>query len=162
MKREPSLEPSTPKRNGVIKPEPIDTPSLSRLPSRAAVHQDTAQLPSRSGNASANNEPSEPDILERLCNNETPETLEHAVSVATGLLGQLQDALTSYPSAEADAWSKSIAGLQARTAPTRTVVGVVGDTGAGKSSVINALLDEERCVCLFGTLCHVSSALTCS
>lgn len=28
----------------------------------------------------------------------------------------------------------------------RTVVGVVGNTGAGKSSVINAILDEERLV----------------
>lgn len=29
---------------------------------------------------------------------------------------------------------------------TRTIIGVVGNTGAGKSSVINALLDEERII----------------
>lgn len=36
--------------------------------------------------------------------------------------------------------------LQTQSKTTRTVVGVVGNTGAGKSSVINALLDEERLV----------------
>lgn len=29
---------------------------------------------------------------------------------------------------------------------TKTIIGVVGNTGAGKSSVINALLDEERII----------------
>ncbi|KAJ3577378.1 hypothetical protein NPX13_g3190 [Xylaria arbuscula] len=143
VKSEPSPEPVTPTKNGVIKSEQSDSPSLSRLPSRAAV-QVTADLPSASHDALGHGQLGEPDALERLCNSETPKTLEDAVSVATGFLEQLQDALTSCPSPDADVWIKTIVGLQARTAPTRTVVGVVGDTGAGKSSVINALLDEER------------------
>ncbi|KAI9753132.1 MAG: Protein kinase C signaling pathway involved MAPKK protein [Chaenotheca gracillima] len=36
--------------------------------------------------------------------------------------------------------------LKTEAKQTRTIVGVVGNTGAGKSSVINAMLDEERLV----------------
>lgn len=35
---------------------------------------------------------------------------------------------------------------QVSAAVTRTIIGVVGTTSVGKSSVINALLDEERMV----------------
>lgn len=36
--------------------------------------------------------------------------------------------------------------LQGQVVNTPTIIGVVGNTGAGKSSVINAMLDEERLV----------------
>ncbi|KAB8298086.1 hypothetical protein EYC80_001848 [Monilinia laxa] len=41
---------------------------------------------------------------------------------------------------------KSAKTLQAQGIDTPTIIGVVGNTGAGKSSVINAMLDEERLV----------------
>ena len=41
---------------------------------------------------------------------------------------------------------KQIERIQAQSVQTKTVVDVVGNTGAGKSSVINAMLDEYRLV----------------
>lgn len=76
------------------------------------------------------------------------EVLESAVEIGTQILGglavPLDDAVSLLP--DAAPWLKSVTGLEARAKPPRTVVGVVGNTGAGKSSVINALLDEERLV----------------
>lgn len=76
----------------------------------------------------------------------SPEVLESAVEVGAGLIDSLAAPLENAPYPDAAAWLKSLRDLQTRTQAPRTVVGVVGNTGAGKSSVINALLDEERCV----------------
>ncbi|KAI4596491.1 hypothetical protein KJ359_005245 [Pestalotiopsis sp. 9143b] len=43
-------------------------------------------------------------------------------------------------------WMKSLSELKAENTPSKVIIGVVGNTGAGKSSVINAILDEERIV----------------
>ncbi|KAI0020202.1 Dynamin family-domain-containing protein [Xylariomycetidae sp. FL0641] len=86
----------------------------------------------------------ETDYLERLCNDENLDVLEAGVDVSNVLLDNLKRALEHFQSEDAAAIRRSLDDLKARTAPTRTVVGVVGNTGAGKSSVINALLDEER------------------
>ncbi|TGJ86746.1 hypothetical protein E0Z10_g2034 [Xylaria hypoxylon] len=134
---ETSIKPETADSNGIVKPEPSDVSSMSHLPSRDAVQPGSSEEP-------GHDEPNETNCLERLCNNKTLGTLETAVSVATRLLDQLQDALGCYTDEEVDRWMKAIVDLRKRTAPARTVVGVVGNTGAGKSSVINALLDEER------------------
>ncbi|XP_067852598.1 uncharacterized protein [Heptranchias perlo] len=40
-------------------------------------------------------------------------------------------------------WKEQIEKLQQQTVPPRTYVAVIGDTGAGKSSLLNALLEEE-------------------
>ena len=45
------------------------------------------------------------------------------------------------PSARGTAWSKELQDMQAASLP-KTVIGVLGGTGVGKSSMLNALLDE--------------------
>ncbi|KAI5922509.1 Dynamin family-domain-containing protein [Camillea tinctor] len=86
----------------------------------------------------------ETTYLERLVDHAVPEVLEEGVAAGLRLLDQLVEALDSFPCPDADAWLTNIREIREHAKPTRTVVGVVGNTGAGKSSVINALLDEER------------------
>ncbi|KAJ8108981.1 hypothetical protein ONZ43_g6263 [Nemania bipapillata] len=130
VKREPSAE-SEASNSGSVKPEPSDASTLSQVPFRDEL--------SRGGDES-----NEANYLGRLCNENTLQVLEPGVEIAVNLLGQLREALSTHLSPDVDSWLKTILDLEKRTGPTRTVVGVVGNTGAGKSSVINALLDEER------------------
>lgn len=75
------------------------------------------------------------------------ERLEAAVSAGVRVLSELEVPLKKLSgSTDASAWLEQIAKVRDLAARTRTIVGVVGNTGAGKSSVINAMLDEERLV----------------
>ena len=76
------------------------------------------------------------------------EALEAGLGKGMVLLDELKARLSNHSSASQDAgdWIKQISDLKIKAEPGKTVIGVVGDTGAGKSSVINALLDEERLV----------------
>lgn len=76
-----------------------------------------------------------------------PEVLEAAVEIGVKLIDRLVKSIEdAAPNPGATSWLKSLRELQVRAEAPRTVVGVVGNTGAGKSSVINALIDEERSV----------------
>lgn len=80
------------------------------------------------------------NYLQRLLTRETPEILEAGVEIGTDLLDSLAAALTlenldAYP--DAKAWKKSVEELKEQAKPTNTIVGVVGNTGAGKSSVVS-------------------------
>lgn len=73
--------------------------------------------------------------------------LERAVHVGIKVLEGLKGPLEAAKNLEdtsAAQWLKLINHVQSRAKRTRTIVGVVGNTGAGKSSVISAVLDEER------------------
>lgn len=89
----------------------------------------------------------EPDALEQWAKQTSPKILEHGVNLGMDLLETIKFPLTaaaSIPDTQASTWLDAITHLESRAQPFKTIVGVVGNTGAGKSSVINALLDEER------------------
>lgn len=84
------------------------------------------------------------NYLDQLITVTVPETLETGVTIGIDLLDRLKVHLSAFKNIDVDTWLDTINTLKESAKPTRTVVGVVGNTGAGKSSVINALLDEER------------------
>lgn len=86
--------------------------------------------------------------LVKLRNGVLVETLECAVAKSKLLVRQLWDKLkaTSADTAETKHWKTQLRSLLDSSTHCRAIIGVVGSTGAGKSSVINALLDEERLI----------------
>ncbi|KAH7049218.1 Dynamin family-domain-containing protein [Macrophomina phaseolina] len=85
-------------------------------------------------------------FLQQLSSETDPEMLEKGVEKAMELLKKLQTRLNDDRTENRELWLQPIEDAEKGTGRTRTVIGVVGNTGAGKSSVINALLDEERLV----------------
>lgn len=91
--------------------------------------------------------PQLPTHLSRLVSDtsNSADVLESAMRAGVRIIDRLIKPLQDHHgSQDAAAFIQSLKDLRSRAVPTRTVVGVVGNTGAGKSSVINALLDEER------------------
>lgn len=86
--------------------------------------------------------------LQKLLNTASPEVLESEVQKGMELLGKLVGPLSEQKEQSEDAqqWLSQIENLRKQSVITPTIIGVVGNTGAGKSSVINAMLDEERLV----------------
>lgn len=78
----------------------------------------------------------------------TPQVLESAVDASVKLLDTLRAPIASKMenSPDAEHWIQQIDMIKKLAVKTKTVIGVVGNTGAGKSSVINAMLEEERLV----------------
>jgi hypothetical protein len=75
-----------------------------------------------------------------------PSKLEAGVAQSIKVLQRLKLSFSHTESPDGSAWIKAIDKLIPQATPKRTIIGVVGNTGAGKSSVINAMLDEERLV----------------
>ncbi|KAI7481324.1 hypothetical protein KC351_g6460 [Hortaea werneckii] len=85
--------------------------------------------------------------LKSLTQETLPERLEVGVQAGLRVLKELSEPLQQLTdSGDATAWLTQIEDVRRLAVKNRTVVGVVGNTGAGKSSVINAMLDEERLV----------------
>ncbi|KAF7869938.1 hypothetical protein EAF04_004722 [Stromatinia cepivora] len=87
--------------------------------------------------------------LQHIMEGGSPEVLEEEVKKTNDFLHVLKNHF-KVPEAESHPdtshWLQQIETLQAQVVNTPTIIGVVGNTGAGKSSVINAMLDEERLV----------------
>ncbi|KAL8959682.1 MAG: hypothetical protein Q9193_003492 [Seirophora villosa] len=88
------------------------------------------------------------DQLHTLMRNTCPDTLEKGVAEGVKLLDRLRDSMMPRLADDSDVkqFIQNIDSLRKGPTTTKTVVGVVGATGAGKSSLLNALLDEERLV----------------
>lgn len=86
--------------------------------------------------------------IRAIIEHQDPLVLEAGVSKSLAVLETLKEKFAEHAAtnAEAQSWVQAIDKLVPQAERKRTVVGVVGNTGAGKSSVINALLDEERLV----------------
>jgi len=85
--------------------------------------------------------------LQRLLQVSLPERLEAAVVKGISVLSEIEEPLLALQrDPDAQKWLQQIEMVRDLDKSSRAVIGVVGNTGAGKSSVINALLDEERLV----------------
>lgn len=85
--------------------------------------------------------------LERLRSGVSSEVYDKGIDFGCKLLKGLRDALSeAQDSNEATQWLKEIASIENIIINSRTVVGVLGNTGAGKSSLINAVLDEGKLI----------------
>ncbi|KAL5424202.1 hypothetical protein PMIN06_005395 [Paraphaeosphaeria minitans] len=86
--------------------------------------------------------------IREVAKQETVEVLEAGVARSIKILETLQETFSQVAAVSPDAqqWIDSINKMKEQPERGRTIIGVVGNTGAGKSSVINALLDEERLV----------------
>lgn len=117
-----------------VKPEPRDGMGLDAPP--APAHDDELRIDFQWLQQLAEDKEKRPaEVLERA--------VRASVKALEGLKGPLE-AVKNDEDTSAAGWLKSINAIQSRAKPTRTIVGVVGNTGAGKSSVISAVLDEER------------------
>ena len=81
----------------------------------------------------------------QLFHESSPEQLERGVERGVSILSQLQQILAKAgENDDTSQWLASIDNVAKMATRVKTVIGVVGNTGAGKSSILNALLEEER------------------
>ncbi|KAF2995752.1 hypothetical protein E8E14_003295 [Neopestalotiopsis sp. 37M] len=131
-----------------VKPEPgvasVPVSAQPMLhPKPEPGQEDSTSLPDQKPDKEDLDESPQSNYLQQIVALDNPEILEEGVKVGVQVLDGLLSTLTS-DNDDIQAWVRSIKDLRERAKPAKTIVGVVGNTGAGKSSVINALLDEER------------------
>lgn len=94
--------------------------------------------------------PKEPQTvqLQTLIQTAPSKVLALGVKEGVNLLDKLKTSMITETDDNPDVaeWVKSIDALVKQANPTKTVIGIVGNTGAGKSSLINTILDQDRLV----------------
>ncbi len=85
--------------------------------------------------------------IESLTTEICADRLEISIPEGLALLQDIKKALFgAKDNAEVAKWVNNITKIESQASRERTVIGVMGNTGSGKSSVINAVLDEEMLV----------------
>ncbi|KAL8769219.1 MAG: hypothetical protein Q9209_004720 [Squamulea sp. 1 TL-2023] len=132
---------------------PSQQPAHVKTEETATVPSPAAKLPVASSTPAAsvtttNDDGQKHFQFSALLKDATPQILESSVEASVKLLETLRTPLAGKMenSPDAEHWIQQIDNLKKLAVKTKTVIGVVGNTGAGKSSVINAMLEEERLV----------------
>lgn len=128
----------------IINPESI-TPKASPVASEQAPPRSPSPVPDRPVTeffepTNSQNEEAEAtaafqgkNLIQQVINSDSLELLEDAVQIGRHILDSMEHELNGSNSKDATHWQAQIAKLKQQMTRTRTVVGVVGNTGAGKS-----------------------------
>ncbi|KAI1078414.1 hypothetical protein F5B20DRAFT_228531 [Whalleya microplaca] len=86
-------------------------------------------------------------FLHKAAASESVDILDHSKRIGTNILEEiLQQLNKSKDERDASVWITSLKSLKRHFKTPQTIIGIVGSTGHGKSSLINALLEERRLV----------------